>query len=87
MAESIGLKPTHATVRGYTTVLAQLANVGAAHESAVREAWHRLIEHCAAVRPYRRSQDVTRFFETDDGAAGQLHAVPRATGRGGALCF
>jgi predicted helicase len=47
MAELIGLKPTHAPVRAYTTALAQLANVGATHETAVREAWHRLIEHCA----------------------------------------
>lgn len=41
------LKPTHAPVRAYTLALTQLANVGATHETAVREAWHRLIEHCA----------------------------------------
>jgi hypothetical protein len=44
---ALALKPTHAPVRAYYTALAQLANVGASHESAVREAWHRLVEHCA----------------------------------------
>ena len=47
MSVSLALKPTHAPVRAYYLALAQLANVGAAHESAVREAWHTLIEHCA----------------------------------------
>jgi len=44
---SFALKPTHAPVRAYYLALSQLANVGATHESAVREAWHRLIEHGA----------------------------------------
>ncbi|MBI5772022.1 MAG: N-6 DNA methylase [Verrucomicrobia bacterium] len=47
MAPPIALKPTHAPVRAYALALTQLANVGATHETAVREAWHRLIEHCA----------------------------------------
>lgn len=47
MAPPFALKPTHAPVKAYTLALTQLANVGATHESAVREAWHRLIEHCA----------------------------------------
>ncbi len=47
MAQPIALKPTHAPVKAYTLALTQLANVGATHETAVREAWHRLIEHCA----------------------------------------
>lgn len=47
MASPIALKPTSAPVRAYTLALAQLANVGAKHETAVREAWHTLIEHCA----------------------------------------
>lgn len=47
MASTIALKPTSAPVKAYTLALTQLANVGATHESAVREAWHRLIEHCA----------------------------------------
>ncbi len=47
MASPLALKPTHAPVRAYYTALAQLANVGATHETAVREAWHHLIEHCA----------------------------------------
>ena len=47
MASPIALKPTHAPVRAYYTALAQLANVGAKHETAVREVWHTLIEHCA----------------------------------------
>jgi len=47
MAAIPALKPTHAPVRAYYLALAQLANVGATHESAVREAWHNLIEHCA----------------------------------------
>jgi hypothetical protein len=46
---SLALKPTHAPVRAYYLALAQLANVGASHESAVREAWHALIEHCAGL--------------------------------------
>lgn len=46
-APAVALKPTHAPVKAYTLALTQLANVGATHESAVREAWHRLIEHCA----------------------------------------
>lgn len=47
MSAPIVLKPTHAPVRAYQFALTQLANVGATHETAVREAWHRLIEHCA----------------------------------------
>jgi hypothetical protein len=47
MAPPLALKPTHAPVRAYYLALAQLANVGAKHETAVREAWHTLIEHCA----------------------------------------
>ncbi len=47
MGSSSALKPTHAPVRNYYLALAQLANVGAKHESAVREAFHALIEHCA----------------------------------------
>jgi hypothetical protein len=47
MASPLALKPTHGPVRAYYLALAQLANVGATHESAVREAWHTLIEHCA----------------------------------------
>ncbi len=47
MASPFALKPTHAPVRSYYTALAQLANVGARHETAVREAWHTLVEHCA----------------------------------------
>ncbi|MDO8541999.1 MAG: type ISP restriction/modification enzyme [Opitutaceae bacterium] len=45
MASSPALKPTQAPVRNYYLALAQLANVGASHESAVREAFHALIEH------------------------------------------
>jgi predicted helicase len=47
MPAPFALKPTHAPVKAYTLALTQLANVGATHETAVREAWHRLIEHCA----------------------------------------
>jgi hypothetical protein len=47
MASPITLKPSHQPVRAYYLALAQLANVGAQHETAVREAWHRLIETCA----------------------------------------
>ena len=47
MASLFALKPTHAPVRAYYLALTQLANVGAKHETAVREAWHTLIEHCA----------------------------------------
>ncbi len=44
MPETFALKPTHKAVRGYHLALAQLANVGAKHETALREAWHNLIE-------------------------------------------
>lgn len=47
MSAPFSIKPTHAPVKAYTLALTQLANVGATHETAVREAWHRLIEHCA----------------------------------------
>ncbi|HVS51778.1 MAG TPA: type ISP restriction/modification enzyme [Opitutaceae bacterium] len=47
MAAIPALRPTSAPVRAYYTALAQLANVGAKHESAVREAWHTLVEHGA----------------------------------------
>lgn len=47
MASPPALKPNSAPVRAYTLALAQLANVGAKHETAVREAWHTLIEHAA----------------------------------------
>ena len=47
MASPIALKPTSAPVRAYYLALAQLANVGAKHETAVREAWHTLIQHAA----------------------------------------
>jgi len=46
-ASAFALKPGQAPVRNYYLALAQLANVGAKHESAVREAWHSLIEHAA----------------------------------------
>ncbi len=44
MSETFALKPTHKAVRAYYLVLAQLANVGAKHETALREAWHNLVE-------------------------------------------
>ena len=47
MASPISLKPTHKAVRGYYLALAQFANVGARHESAVRVAFDQLIEACA----------------------------------------
>lgn len=50
MSLPFALKPTHRAVTGYYTVLAQLANVGAKHETAVREAWHNLIETVAGPR-------------------------------------
>ena len=50
MSLSFALKPTHRAVTGYYTALAQLANVGAKHETAVREAWHNLIETVAGPR-------------------------------------
>ncbi len=46
-APPFSLKPTHKAVRGYYLALAQLANVGAAHESAVRAAFDTLIEAAA----------------------------------------
>jgi predicted helicase len=44
MSEPFYLKPTHRAVRGYYLTLAQFANVGARHESAVRAAFDQLIE-------------------------------------------
>lgn len=61
-APPFSLKPTHKAVRGYYLALAQLANVGAKHETAVREAWHNLIEagagplHWTLVREYAISR-------------------------------
>lgn len=62
MSAPFTLKPTHKAVRGYYLALAQLANVGAKHETAVREAWHNLIEagagplHWTLVREYAISR-------------------------------
>lgn len=42
MPAVFNLKPTHRAVRGYYLALAQLANVGAKHETAVREAFSQL---------------------------------------------
>lgn len=50
MSETFALKSTHKAVRAYYLALAQLANVGAKHETAVREAWHNLIEAVAGPR-------------------------------------
>lgn len=47
MPASFALKPTHKAVRAYYTALAQLANVGAKHESAVRAAFDTLLEAAA----------------------------------------
>jgi predicted helicase len=47
MAALLNLKPTHRAVSGYYLALAQLSNVGAKHESAVRSAFDQLIEACA----------------------------------------
>jgi predicted helicase len=44
MSEPFHLKPTHRAVRGYYLTLAQFANVGARHESAIRAAFDQLIE-------------------------------------------
>ena len=46
MPAPFNLKPTHRAVRGYYLALAQYANVGARHESAVRAAFDQLIEAC-----------------------------------------
>lgn len=46
-APAVALKPTHKSVRGYYTALAQLANVGASHEGAVRSAFDKLIDTVA----------------------------------------
>lgn len=62
MPETFALKPTHKAVRAYYLALAQLANVGAKHETALREAWHNLIEagagplHWTLVREYAISR-------------------------------
>ena len=47
MSAPFHLKPTHRAVSGYYLALAQFANVGAKHESAVRAAFDQLIEACA----------------------------------------
>ena len=56
------LKPTHRAVSGYYLALAQFANVGARHESAVRAAFDQLIEACARPPKWRlvREYAVTR---------------------------
>lgn len=47
-APAVALKPTHKSARAYYTALAQLANVGASHEGAVRSAFDKLIETVAS---------------------------------------
>jgi predicted helicase len=47
MSETFALKPTHKAVRAYYLALAQLANVGAKHESAVRATFDTLLEAAA----------------------------------------
>ena len=51
MASPVTLKPTHKAVRAYYLALAQLANVGASHETAVRDAFHQLVETCLSIFP------------------------------------
>ena len=44
---SLTLKPTHKAVVVYYDNLAKFAKLGIKYESAVRTAFHELLEHCA----------------------------------------
>ncbi|MGD1085480.1 MAG: type ISP restriction/modification enzyme, partial [Verrucomicrobiota bacterium] len=44
---SLTLKPTHKAVSAYYESLAQFASLGVKHETAVRSAFHEILEYCA----------------------------------------
>ena len=44
---SLNLKPTHKQVVVYYDSLAKFAKLGITYETAVRSAFHELLEHCA----------------------------------------
>ncbi len=44
---TLTLKPTHKAVTAYYDSLAKFAKLGIKHETAVRSAFHELLEHCA----------------------------------------
>ena len=44
---ALNLKPTHKPIKSYYAALAQFANLGVTHETAVRAAFQDLLQHCA----------------------------------------
>ncbi|MDE0070571.1 MAG: N-6 DNA methylase [Caldilineaceae bacterium] len=44
---TLSLKPTHKPIKSYYAALAQFANLGVTHETAVRAAFQDLLQHCA----------------------------------------
>jgi len=44
---TLNLKPTHKPIKSYYAALAQFANLGVTHETAVRAAFQDLLQHCA----------------------------------------
>ncbi len=81
MAVLIHLKPTHRAVNGYYLALAQFANVGAKHESAVRSAFDQLIEACAGplkwtlVREYELRRKAESSLRLDGALLDQYRLV------------
>ncbi len=75
------LKPTHRAVSGYYLALAQFANVGARHESAVRAAFDQLIEACAGplkwtlVREYELRRKAESSLRLDGALLDQYRLV------------
>jgi len=81
MPASPALKPNSAPVRNYYLALAQFANVGARHESAVRAAFDQLIEACAGplkwtlVREYELRRKAESSLRLDGALLDQYRLV------------
>jgi predicted helicase len=81
MAVLFNLKPTHRAVSGYYLALAQFANVGARHESAVRAAFDQLVEACAGplkwtlVREYELRRKAESSLRLDGALLDQYRLV------------
>jgi predicted helicase len=81
MAALFNLKPTHRAVTGYHLALAQFANIGARHESAVRAAFEQLVEACAGplkwtlVREYELRRKADSSLRLDGALLDQYRLV------------
>ncbi len=83
---TLELKPTHKAVVAYYASLADFARLGVAHESAVRSAFHELLEHCARqfdwklVPEYRHQAQRPGRCQGRRRVARQLRPEPRPVG-------